>query len=289
MIRRFLVHDKTKAFMISIFFANNSIFVTVFSNLPPSDVSYTSAFPCRIHINNNNKKNFMTKKLLATAAIATICAGQIVARQLTPSEALARLMNNNIETVANTVRAAKASNQLRLAYTATQRLGNSFYVYNCDETGQKLSFGCEFYDLTESNDEYDVYWLSNYAKTDAEELAPGASIKKISVEILPELEAGHMYEINPIFYVGVDDSLDDDAYWDALDNQAQYVDLGKNDPPVIEIEGEIEGISFVGTINKETAIYDINGCRISANSVNDLKTGAYIVKDARGVRKIVKK
>lgn len=162
-------------------------------------------------------------------------------------------------------------------------------IKNCDETGQKLSFGCEFYDLTESNDEYDVYWLSNYAKTDAEELAPGASIKKISVEILPELEAGHMYEINPIFYVGVDDSLDDDAYWDALDNQAQYVDLGKNDPPVIEIEGEIEGISFVGTINKETAIYDINGRRISANSVNDLKTGAYIVKDARGVRKIVKK
>lgn len=163
-------------------------------------------------------------------------------------------------------------------------------IKNCDEKGQKLDFGCEFYDLTESNDEVDVYWLSNYAKTDAEELAPGASIKKISVEILPELEAGHSYEINPIFYVGVDDSLDDDAYWDQLDNMAQYVNLGKNDPPVIEIEGEADAVvAPKPLIDTTSKIYDINGRAVSAKNINDLPKGIYIVKDARGVRKIVKK
>lgn len=163
-------------------------------------------------------------------------------------------------------------------------------IKNCDEKGQKLSFGCEFYDLTESTDEVDVYWLSNYAKTDAEELAPGASIKKISVEILPELEAGHSYEINPIFYVGVDENLDDDAYWDALDNLAQYVNLGKNEPPVIDIVAEGDtGISNTKIISAESTIYSIDGTEVKAKSVEDLSTGIYIVKDARGIRKVVKK
>jgi len=165
-------------------------------------------------------------------------------------------------------------------------------IKNCDEKGQKLDFGCEYYDLTASNDTVDVYWLSNYAKTDAEELAPGASIKKISVEILLELEAGHSYEINPIFYVGVDDSLGDDAYWDALDNMAQYVNLGKNDPPVIDIEAE-EGETAIATpvalISEESKVYDIKGHVVSAKNISELSTGVYIVKDARGVRKIVKK
>jgi len=161
-------------------------------------------------------------------------------------------------------------------------------IKNCDEKGQKLSFGCEFYDLTESTDSLSVYWLSNYAATDAEELAAGASIKKISVEILPELEAGHSYEINPIFYVGVDESLDDNAYWEALDNQAQYVDLGQNDPPVIDIVADITAITKTEIISTESVVYDVNGVVVSAKHVDDLPAGIYIVKDARGVRKIVK-
>jgi len=163
-------------------------------------------------------------------------------------------------------------------------------IKNCDETGQKLSFGCEFYDLTESTDDVDVYWLSNYSQTDAEELAPGACVTTISVEILPELGAGHSYEVNPIFYVGVDDSLDDDAYWDALDAQAQYVDLGDNEAPIIDIEEDVtNAIAKPSIITADSVIYDVNGRIIFAKSVNDLITGVYIVKDHRGVRKIVKK
>lgn len=162
-------------------------------------------------------------------------------------------------------------------------------IKNCDEKGQKLSFGCEFYDLTESNDSVDVYWLSNYAATDAEELAPGASITTITVEILPELEAGHSYEVNPIFYLSVDESLDDDAYWDALDKQAQYVDLGQNDPPVIDIVSEITAIAKTEIISAESVVYDVYGVVVSAKTVYDLPAGIYLVKDARGVRKIVKK
>lgn len=65
------------------------------------------------------------------------------------------------------------------------------------------------------------------------------------------LEAGHSYEVNPIFYLSVDESLDDDAYWDALDKQAQYVDLGQNDPPVIDIVSEITAITKTEIISTE--------------------------------------
>lgn len=166
-------------------------------------------------------------------------------------------------------------------------------IKNCDEKGQKLSFGCEFYDLTESNDSTDVYWLTNYAKTNADELAAGASIKTISVEILPELEAGHSYEVNPIFYVGVDESLDDDAYFDALDAVAQYVNLGDNEAPVIEIEGDGDDPTAIKTVEQpldgHTTIYDIQGRTITAQSISALPQGTYILKDARGIRKIVRK
>lgn len=163
-------------------------------------------------------------------------------------------------------------------------------IKNCDEKGQKLSFGCEFYDLTESTDEVDVYWLSNYSKTNAEELAPGACVTTISVDILPELEAGHSYEVNPIFYVGVDESLDDEAYWNALDAQAQYVNLGSNKAPVIDIEEDVtDAIAKPAIITADSKIYDINGRIVRAKNINELATGVYIVKDNRGVRKIVKK
>lgn len=165
-------------------------------------------------------------------------------------------------------------------------------IKNCDDKGVKISFGVEFFDLTASNDSIDVYWLSNMAKTNADNLAPGASVTEIRAEILEELEVGHQYEIAAIFYSGVDDSLDDDAYWDQLDAVAQYVAMPKGvEPPVIEIAEE-EGEDVETAIKTAQATdggktyYDING---RAYNTKTLAPGVYIIREKNGVRKIVKK
>jgi len=188
-------------------------------------------------------------------------------------------------------------------------------IKNCDSQGHKFCFGCEFYDLTESNDEQDVYWLSTNVKTNADNLEAGASIKTIKVDIMPELEAGHKYQVNPIFYVesevegneakqlifandvalasadATSKNFADDEFFDIVDEIAQYVDLGNNEAPVIEIEDDGTAIKSATTATKNTkaTIYDANGRILTNANINNLPVGVYIVKDERGVRKVVRK
>jgi len=160
-------------------------------------------------------------------------------------------------------------------------------IKNCDEKGVKISFGVEFYDLTESTDSTDVYWLSNMAKTNADELAPGASVTEIRAEILEELQAGHQYEIAAIFYKGVDESLSDEEYWNKIDAVAQYVAMPAGvEAPVIEIVDDPDAIKNAQATDGGKVYYDING---RAYDTKTLAPGVYIIREKAGVRKIVKR
>jgi len=77
----------------------------------------------------------MSKKILFTAILSFLMVGQMFAHQLTPSEALQRLMADKAENVASRARKAQSANKLQLVYTSQFEGANTYYVFNNKQEG----------------------------------------------------------------------------------------------------------------------------------------------------------